>query len=343
MTAPGVDDAASRRGQLLDVKLRALVSTHLAERIDAPRSSFAPGAALVHRDEAWVYLDDRPARRLGAAMAWALRAGAGRLHVVAESGTGTLARRATQFSLPVSVWHAHDTDRTLLPAVAEPLTVPSAASPEHERFRPLIEAGGAMPVVEHGVLAGEVRGLEVCRVVDDPATGTARLEVGVGAHDREAFQMLHGEEPTPDALARVVATVTAHRTPGAPRHPLNTLATERLLRWRLLECPELVGAPTLEAMAPPVARDNVKDAVPCVAVGAGVVVVCGTGADLDLIPYAADARLAAEASVPGVGLVGEVDGGRRRLVVATPSRDLLRVTGELAGLLAQSAELVSVD
>ena len=56
-----------------------------------------------------------------------------------------------------------------------------------------------------------------------------------------------------------------------------------------------------------------------------------------------DARLAAEASVPGVGLVGEVDGGRHRLVVATPSRDLLRVTGELAGLLAQSAELVSVD
>lgn len=341
MTAPGVDDAASRRGQLLDVKLRALVSTHLAEPVDAPRSSFAPGAALVHRDAAWVYLDDRPARRLGAALAWALRAGAGTLHVVAESGTGTLARRATQFSLPVSVWHAEG--RTLLPAVPEPLTSPSEASPEHERFRPLIEAGGAVPVVEHGVLAGEVRGLEVCRVVDDPITGTARLEVGVGAHDREAFQMLHGAEPTPDALARVVEAVTAHRTPGAPRHPLNTLGAERLLRWRLLERPELVGVPTLEPMAPPVARDNVKDAVPCVAVGDGVVVVCGTGADLDLIPYAADARLAAEASMPSVGLVGEVDGGRRRLVVATPSRDLLRVTGELAGLLAQSADLVSVD
>lgn len=339
MSTPSVDDAASRRSQLLGVKLRALVGDHLAQPVDAPASTFAPGAALVHAGEAWVYLDDRPARRLGAALAWALRAGADRLHVVAESATGILARRAGEFAMPVSVWHAEG--RALLPAVPEPLPVPSPAPPEHERFRPVIEAGGAVPIVEHGVLAGEVRGLEVCRVVDDPITGAARLEVGIGAHDREAFQMLHGDEPTADALARVVATVAAHRTPGAARHPFNTLAAERLLRWRLIEQPELVGAAALEPMAPPVVRDNVKDAVPCVAVGADVVVVCGSGADLDLIPYAADARLAAEAA-PGVG-VGEDGRRRRRLVVATPSRDVLRVTGELAGLLAQAADVVSVD
>jgi len=338
VTAPGVDDAASRRGQLLDVKLRALVSTHLAERIDAPRSSFAPGAALVHRDEAWVYLDDRPARRLGAAMAWALRAGAGRLHVVAESGTGTLARRATQFSLPVSVWHAHDTDRTLLPAVAEPLNVPSAASREHERFRPLIEAGGAMPVVEHGVLAGEVRGLEVCRVVDDPATGTARLEVGVGAHDREAFQMLHGDVPPAESLARIAATVAEHRRVGAPQHPLNRLGAERFLRWRIEQEPARVSAAELAPAEPPVPRPNLKDPVPCVAIGRGddgspLVVVCSTGVELDLIPYAADARRARSTTGVGIG----------QLKVVTPARDRLPVIEEIAGLLRHSVELVSID
>lgn len=330
-----------RRGQLLGIKLRALVGEHVAADDVEVASDFAPGAALVHDGEAWVYLDDRPARRLGAALAWALRAGVGGLHVVAEGGTGVLARRATQFSLPTSVWYAEG--RSLLAAVPEPFILPADPPPSHEPFRELIAAGGAQPVIEHGVLAGEVRGLEVCRVVDDPHTGTTRLEVGVGAHDREAFQMLHGDEPTADALERVVDAVAAHRAPGAPQHPLNTLAAERLLRWRLLERPELVGATSLEPAPPPVVRDNLKDPVPCAATGrwagGNLVVVCGSGADLDLIPYAADARLAAEAR-PGVGWLGE---GSSRLVVVTPSRDRLRVTGELAGLLDQPAELVALD
>ena len=68
-------------------------------------------------------------------------------------------------------------------------------------------------VVEHGELFGEVLGLEVARVVVDE-DGT-RFEVGVGRHDREAFAMLHGDLPTPEALARVVATVRQHRRPDA--------------------------------------------------------------------------------------------------------------------------------
>jgi hypothetical protein len=63
--------------------------------------------------------------------------------------------------------------------------------------------------------------------------------------------------------------------------------------------------------------------------------VCASGVDLDLIPYAADARLAALAAEPGVGGVG--------LVVATPSRDRLRVIGELADRLGHSVEFASID
>ena len=79
----------------------------------------------------------------------------------------------------------------------------------------MIIEGGATPAVEHGVLVGEVRGLEVCRVVTDAQTGAARLEVGIGQHDREAFQMLHGDVPTVEALAKVVAAVAPHREYGA--------------------------------------------------------------------------------------------------------------------------------
>ena len=121
---------------------------------------------------------------------WAIRAGADRLHVVSDESGGVLARRAAEFEMPITIWAADG--RALRRVTPEPLATPAPAPQSHEALRQLIIDGGAEPVVEHGVLTGEVRGLEVCRVVDDPDSGMTRLEVGVGAHDREAFQMLHG-------------------------------------------------------------------------------------------------------------------------------------------------------
>lgn len=336
------DATSDQRSRLLGIKLRALVRDHLDDAAVGESAPFAPGAALLHDDAAWVLLDDRPGRRLGPALTWAHRSGAASLQLIAESETGTLARRAAAFDLPANVWRADE--RTLLPAVAEPLPPSMPAPPAHEEFREMITNSGAVALVEHGVLFGEVRGLEVCRVVEDATAGAPRLEVGVGVHDREAFQMLHGDTPTAESLARIVDTVTDHRRPGAEPHPLNRLAAERLLRWRLTEAPHAVGAELLAPAPPPIPRSNLKDAVPCVAIGLGgggerLVVVCSTGVDLDLVPYATDARLAAEsAAQPGAG--GEE---RLRLVVALPSRDRVGVTDELAGLLRHSVEFVSFD
>lgn len=331
------DAEPDRRSRLLGLKLRALVRDHLAADDVDEAVPFAPGAALRHGDAAWVLLDDRPGSRLGPALAWMLRAGASALHVIAEQDTGVLARRAEAFTPPISVWHADG--RTLLPAVPEPHIPAAAVPPHHERFRPLIAEAGADPLVEHGVLVGEVRGLEVCRVVDDVHLDTTRLEVGVGAHDREAFQMLHGDVPTADSLRRIVEVVERHRQVGAPRHPLNRLAAERLLRWRVLQDPAIVGATAMEAAPPPVPRPNLKDPVPCVATGCDadgrmVVAVCASGVDLDLVPFAADARSASWAADPGVG-----EGVR--LVLVTPARDRVKVAGELADLLRQPAEFAS--
>jgi hypothetical protein len=333
------DTDAERRSRLLGLKLRALVRDHLADESVGDARPFTPGAALRHGDAAWVLLDDRPGNMLGAALAWMLRSGASSLHVIAEQDTGVLARRALAFEPPVSVWHADG--RSLLPAVPEP-HVPSPDVPaHHEQFRQLISDAGAEPQVEHGVLFGDVRGLEVCRVVDDPHLGTTRLEVGVGAHDREAFQLMHGDVPTAASLRRVVDIVLQHRRLGAPQHPLNRLAAERLVRWRVIEDPSLVGAVSMEAATPPVPRTNLKDPVPCVATGRDaegrtVVAVCASGVDLDLVPYAADARSAVSAADPagGEGI---------RLVLVVPARDRVKITGEIAGLLRQPAEFVSPD
>lgn len=319
--------AAARQAQLQLVKLRALVADHLGglgDAAPAPASSFGLGAGLVAGGDAWVLVAERAERALGPALAWARQAGfpgaIGRLHVLAEAATGLLARRAAQFEVPITIWRVEG--RGLVAADADPIAGPPEASAAHEHLRALIVAGGAIPVVEHGVLFGEVHGLEVCRVVDGP-DGVARLEVGVGAHDREAFALVHGDVPTVDALADVVTAVAAHRTPGAEPHPLNRIGAERALRARLIADPGRVGATSLQPAEPPVPRANVKDPAPCVAAGDGptgpLLVVCTIGVDLDVVPFAVDAWLLAGADP------------HTEIVLAMPARDDLAVTRALAG------------
>lgn len=326
--------AETRRARLLGLKLRALVRDHLSDQSVGEPAEFAPGSALMHGDAVWILLDAQPTHRLGAALAWATRAGARELHVITESGSGILARRAAEFTAPISVWHADE--RTLWPAVLEPFLPEPPVPAEHLILRELIVAGGADPIAENGVLAGEVRGLEVCRVVDDLVSGEPRLEVGIGAHDREAFALMHGGVTTAESLQRVVTIVAEHRRWDAPPHPFNRLARERLLRWQLVNEPSMIGAVTLDPVPPPVPRLNLKDPVPSVAAGrdesgASVVAVCSVGVDLDLIPFAADARLAVEAG-------GDITS---RLVVVTPPRDRVNVTEQLAGLLRRPCELAT--
>ena len=127
---------SERHGRLVGIKLRALVGDHLGRAIDVEPQSFPPGAALLIGRSAWVLLESEPERRLGAALAWAIRHDADELHVVAESGTGALARRAAEFTIPISVWHAEG--RLLLPAIAEPVVAPGAADADHLRFNDLM-------------------------------------------------------------------------------------------------------------------------------------------------------------------------------------------------------------
>ena len=319
-----------RRRALLEAKLAALVRDQAGEG-PVVCGPFGDGAALLANGDAWVLVGAPQARALGPALAWARQHQARSLHVVADEDAGHLARRAAAFEEAPTVWQVDE--RAIVPAVPVPLPVPPPLDPRLEQFIPLIEAGGADPVVEHGVLTGEVAGLEVCRAIVDPHTDAPRLEVGVGAHDREAFQLLHGDVPPVEALAGIVEKVAPHRRPGAAPHPLHRLAAERLLRHRLLGAPELVGAKVLSPAEPPLPRQNLKQIVPCVATGEDeegrpLVVVCSVGVDLDVVPYATDARLAA--------------GDDHRVVIAVPSRDVHPVTLAIAGRLREPVEVVGV-
>jgi hypothetical protein len=90
----------------------------------------------------------------------------------------------------------------------------------------------------------------------------------------------------------------------------------------------------LSAAPPPVPRTNLKDPVPCVVTGVDdtgrpLVVVCSVGIDLDVVPFAADARAATFRA-------------DARLVIAVPVRDDHPVTRALAARLREPAELTTV-
>ena len=322
-----------RRSRLLSLKLRALVRDHLSlseEPVGTPHV-FAPGAAFLTDDAAWVLIDGDATRSLGAVLAWCGSQGIrGAINILTESHGGIVARRGARFEGDIRVWHVDD--RTLSHAEPQPHLPVVAPAASHLGFAPLIESAGADLAIEHGVVTGEVRGLELCRVVDDPATGETRLEVGMGAHDREAFAMVHGDVPTEQALRRVIDAVLPHREPGAPQHPFNQFGAERLLRWTAMQDPRTVGCTSLATAEPPVVRTNVKDTVPCAASGldadgATVAVTFAVGMDLDAVPFAVDAadRL-----------------GTSRAVLAMRSKDLSRSIRSLAERTRASLSIVEL-
>jgi hypothetical protein len=321
-----------RRQALLGMKLAALVRDRWGS-VEGESGAFPGGAALISPDTAWVLAAEASTRTLGGALAWTLRRGATELHLLVETDSavaGVLARRAAAFALPITVWQV--SGRDLLAIEPAPISAPPPLPAGAARFADVLRAHGAEPVVEHGVLRGEVLGLEVARVsVDDSG---AHLEVGVGSQDRKAQLLLRPDRQATEALAAAVIAVRGWRAPGASPHPAATLAAERWLRAAVVFRPELVGAAHLAPVPPPLPRGDLRQPSPAPAAGVDdrdlpVLVVCSTGIDLDLVPSAADARLVD--GRPGV-----------RLVLAVPPGDDHPVTRDLAAALRQPAEVVTV-
>jgi len=316
------DGDAARR--LAAVKVRAVAPRlPLGEIVDDVE--FGRGAALVGSDgvAAWI---DGPSAADAAVLWWARRSPGVPLHLVGEPPLGRVARRLT--GLDVAVWEVSggDVRRTQPDAPAPRSTVPAS----HEPFAAAIERCGAEPVREHGVLSGEVLGLEVCRIVggDEP-----RLDVGVGAIDRETYGLVHAARDPEESLREVVASVRALRGGGDGGHPFARLASARLLRCRVLAHPSVVGAAALSPVEPPHPRGGLTIDEPCVATGTStdggpVVVVCAAGADPGAVPFAIDARLRES---PGA-----------RLVVAVREGNVTATMSALAAMVRPAASFVEV-
>ncbi len=326
--------APSPAPSLQRIALRARVRAVTDGGIDPDNDDIDPSVpGLVVDGRAFYQTDDL--RGLGPALRWALSKEASSLTLLAEAEVaGDLARRAGLLTGPtgssgfeIEVWSA--TGPEVEPAEPAGLQPPPELPDEHRRFASVIAEAGARPVDDHGLLVAEVAGLEVARVTDDPDGHGPRLSVGVGQADRELQGYIHGHLDDDANLRRAIGAVVHHRAAGSASHPLSRLSRQRWLRSILIEDPGLVGLDgVLDPVAPLRPPRTLLSQEPVAASGAGAVVVCSVGVDLDLLPEAADYRHREDQAA--------------ELVVVVPERDRPLVGGPLVDLVPD-LRLVSVQ
>jgi hypothetical protein len=315
-------------------KLNALVGAHWGAeaKAQATEASFPHGAGLrpnIKGGPAYVLVETATHRSLGGVLAWAVRHEAGDVHMLAETSDETaalLTRRAQAFAQPPRVWRVDaPTIEEVAPAPYDP---PPELSTTARPWADVMRKAGLEPVVEFGVLTGELRGLEVARVVD------GRLEVGVGTQDRRARQEVQADRDPEVQLAEIVKLIGTFRTPEGSAHLANSLAPERWLRTVLVARPNLVGAAWLAPVPPPVRRSDLRARGAALAAGVDrdgspLVVAASVGIDLDLVPEAADGRRARGDETT-------------RLLLAVATADDHPRTRQLAALLKEPAEVVTI-
>lgn len=315
-------EARARQASRNALRLRALVRSRWG--IEADPSTIGAGAAIATGDRAFVLVDEE--RGLGAALAWSHRAGATELHLLTDARQGDLARQATLFRTPVTVWAVDGTE--LAPAV--PTALPDGAGPpDAPELVALLESEGLGVVVEGDRLAGEFRGLEVARIVRAVDDGEPILEVGVGRFDRHLTALLHADLAGRDAIARVVEQLRAIRRPDGPNHPLATLVPERWLRWSVLEDPTVIGCEDLVAAPAAEPRDRLRVRGVAAAIGSRsgrpCVAVFTVGVDLESPVQAADTRAMLDPDA--------------ELVLVVPERDVLPSTRRMVDDIVGAATI----
>ena len=182
------------------------------------RRAAVPGRrrACASRSTAWVLLDDDPAPALGP------RAGLGRPARRSTSCTCWSTSRRRGVARPPGRDLPRPADRCGVADGRDARRRPAPDAGPRRRSPPpdAAELVGAAPrapaldvVVEHGVVTGEVSGLEV-RARSSIATTAARLEVGVGRTTARRSPWCTATCRTADALARCVDIVARHRRPA---------------------------------------------------------------------------------------------------------------------------------
>ena len=327
-----------QHARLLRITLLALSRDLVGDGTAAEPVTAGSITATTLGDTALVLCDRGSAAALASAVVWAERAGANRLTLFADDDAQDLARFASYFTIGGTDLEVRQVEGARsTPAEASPVPAPYADPVGADELVAQLRDAGVEVVAEHGIVRGEVLGLEVARLVtwssEHGGDGELHLEAGVGRFDRDAVAAAHPDEAPADSLERTVSAVRSRRHAGATTHPVQMLARSRWLRADLIAQPSIIGARSLRAIGMTTEPSGLRDVHPAAAIGTDesgepLLVVCSSGVDLSLVPLAADTR----------AMLGEPI----RLVLALPERDHHRATRSLVASLRHAAELVAV-
>lgn len=300
------------------------------ERLDRPEGvdHDAPWGAAIDTDGAWtVLLDSSPDRSFGQALILANRHNATSIDLLVEHDeAGVVTRRAQLFLPEPTVWSIDGTSLTPAVAAERPRTPAPILEPE---IAAALDVPEVVVTIEHGVVTGECRGVEIARVTGLGAE--QRIDVGVGAYDQGAFAVMNPDLSPDASLRSVLAQVLEHRTRGAEPHPINRLVRERWLRTEVLDDPASVGVDSLAPIEGVALREGLYEISPAFALANGderVVVAFSVGIDLDLVPAAAEVAAREQAD---------------RIVLVLPERDQHAVTKSLADRCRLPVSFVTAD
>lgn len=321
---------AGRISGLARTKLEGLVRRAFPD-VTASAEAFNAGVGLADAGRAFVMLIESAPSPMAAALAWGAKHDATELHVIADDPDLMVTLAAQGLDPVPTVWRTSGTD---LVRMEDPAPVANTEPPPAVLAQvPVLEAAGCDVVVEHGVVIGEVLGLEVARVALE-ADGSSVVRVGVGLYDQEAHALVHARSSVQERLDQVSSEVRSHRSAAAGPHPLNRVARERWLRSLACADPGLLGLDVLSPLPPPVPRGGIHEQRPVAASGrrgdAAVLAVFSSGIDLDLVPVAA----------AHLGLAGPETFGEVALVL--PERDHHDVIRRMADALARPWSLASI-
>lgn len=285
-----------RLGLLNETRLRALVASldpSWPSADTAARSVAVDEMVGIHNGSGRGYaliLAAGP-KAFGMAMVWAARFEISDLTLMVDpdAGPGDHARRAAAFAVPPTVMVVDGA--RLIDADPAPSRVFTVNAPDGvDTGVALLRSAGLDVVIDDGAVIGEYLGLEVARVISTDDGGD--VQVGVGAIDREANRMLHGDATPEDVLRRVVSEVASHRRAGAEFHPLSRMARERWLMRTLIDDPALIDVAPLVELAATEPRRGLRNSAPVGALAEGpngpVLVMATAGADVSVVGVAAD-------------------------------------------------------
>jgi len=283
---------SERRSELNQRKLESLL------RVTFPDSTFEQvktqsGALRSNNKNQYLYAPNEKVSPLALALTFLEKGTA--IHIILDEPDPLLTHQAMGLHTDCTFWVV---EKDQLIPHPEGKTGERPEKPVvNETAMSLLIENGCDVIREHDVIKGEIKGLEVARIIKD-FDNLSNMQIGVGHYDQEAHKLVDWGESPNEKLARVVSEVRQYRNKEAQPHPLNRVARSKWLISEMIASPKIVGLEEIRHLPTPESTKAITETAPAAALGKigdkVILIVASVGVDLKAVPIASGLSVATE-------------------------------------------------